>query len=129
MEQESYGLVRKAACRDGQLKFPIGLAILDEVLYVVDSGNHRVQKFTLTGEYLGQFGSKGSGEGQFNSPYSICSDGSRRVLVTDNGNNRVQVFTAGGKFISFVSCSSSPGDIAVDNSGNIHVTLYTPLIS
>ena len=106
---------------DSLLYSPVGLTIIDEVLYVVDSGNHRVQKFTLTGEYLGQFGSHGSGEGQFNAPDGTCSDGSRHVLVADNRNNRVQVFTAEGKFVSKITCYQ-PHDLAVDNTGNIHVT-------
>ena len=121
--QIAYNVKRNAG--DGQLSCPFGLTILDEVLYVVDSGNHRVQKFTLTGETLGQFGSKGSGEGQFNTPRGICSDGRGQLLVADNGNNRVQIFTVDGTFVRSVSCgdSSGPFDVAVDNSGKIHVTL------
>ena len=111
--------------RDCQLNSPLGLTILDEVLYMVDSGSHRVQKFTLTGEYLGQFGSRGSGEGQFNTPHGICSDERGQLLVADNDNDRVQVFTVDGTFVRSVSCgdSSGPFDVAVDNSGKIHVTL------
>ena len=108
---------------DGQFKSPFGLTIVGEVLYVVDYLNNRVQKFTFTGEYLGQFGSYGSSEGQFSSPYGICTDGRGRVLVADKGNNRVQVFTADGIFVSSIPCNRYPYDVAVDNSGNIHVTL------
>ena len=108
---------------DGQLQCPIGLTIDGEVLYVADYRNYRVQKFTLTGEYLGQFGSKGSGEGQFSSPYGICTDGRGHVLVADYSNKRVQVFTADGIFVSSISCNGSPHDVAVDNTGNIHVAL------
>ena len=117
---------------DGQLNGPFGLTIVDEVLYVVDSNNCRVQKFTLTGKYLGQFGSRGLGlGGQFKNPFGICSDSKGRVLVADYGSNRVQVFTTDGTFVSsIVICSGSgyyrqePYDVAVDNTGNIHVTLY-----
>ena len=99
------------------------LVIIGEVLYVADSGNHRVQKFTLTGEYLGQFGTNGSNEGQFNSPYGVCTDGKGRVLVADHNNHRVQVFTANGSFVSSISCNH-PYDVVVDNTGNIHVTFH-----
>ena len=99
---------------DGQFNSPFGLTIVGEVLYVVDNGNYRVQKFTLTGEYLGQFGSKG---------YGICTDGRGRVLVADYSNNRVQIFTADGIFVSSISCNGGPYDVAVDNTGNIHVAL------
>ena len=111
---------------DGQFNSPFGLTIVGEVLYVVDNGNNRVQKFTFTGEYLGQFGSYGSGEGQFNNPCGICTDGRGRVLVADYSNSRVQVFTADGIFVTSISCSGSgPHNMAVDNSGNIHVTLWS----
>ena len=45
-----------------------------------------------------------------------------RVLVADYNNNRVQVFTADGIFVTSIPCNGSPYDVAVDNSGNIHVT-------
>ncbi len=46
-------------------------------VYVADAGNHRIQKFTGTGTYLTQWGSPGSGNGQFNSP-DRSGDGRRR---------------------------------------------------
>ena len=104
------------------------------MLYVVDYNNHRVQKFTLTGEYLGQFGSPGSNDGQFNGPYGICTDGRGRVLVADYGNNRVQIFNGDGTFVSSIS-ASNPYDVAIDNTGNIHehcahptMLQYSPLM-
>ena len=114
---------------DGQLQNPFGLTILGEVLYVADSGNNRVQKFTLTGEYLGQFGNEGLRKLRLKDPRGICTDGRGRVLVADYGNNRVQIFTADGAFVSSISCGadSGPYDLAVDNSDNIHVTLYSSI--
>ena len=110
----------------GQFNLPFGLAILGEVLYVADSGNNRVQKFTLTGEYLGQFGNGGLRKHRLKDPHGICTDGGR-VLVADYGNDRVQIFTADGAFVSSISCGadSGPYNVAVDNSDNIHVTLYS----
>ena len=36
-------------------------------VYVCDSNNHRIQKFTGSGTYLTQWGSFGTGNGQFRS--------------------------------------------------------------
>jgi prepilin-type N-terminal cleavage/methylation domain-containing protein len=41
-------------------------------MYVVDSGNNRVQKFNSSGTYISQFGTSGSGNGQFNTPLYIA---------------------------------------------------------
>ena len=46
---------------NGQLNCPEGVACdSDNHLYVVDQGNHRVQKFTIVGMNLLQFGSESS---------------------------------------------------------------------
>ena len=42
------------------------------------------------------FGSKGSGNGQFKSPYDIAIDSEGLVYVTDYGNNRIQKFSPEG---------------------------------
>jgi hypothetical protein len=44
------------------------------------------------------WGSKGSGQGQFNHPYSITVSG-QEVYVTDVDNHRVQVFSKDGTFL------------------------------
>ncbi len=58
------------------------------VVYVVDGSNHRIQKFTPDGTFLGKFGSPGSGPGQFNCPEDVIVAGGT-VYVVDNGNARV----------------------------------------
>ncbi len=62
-------------------------------VYVVDAGNHRIQKFTGTGTYLTQWGSLGSGDGQFIFPYGVATDTFGDVYVADTGNHRIQKFS------------------------------------
>src|ERR1700740_3688363 len=45
---------------NGKIKYPYGIAIKDNRLYVVDKGNNRIQITDLEGKYIGQFGSCGS---------------------------------------------------------------------
>ena len=106
---------------NGQLQSPFGLTITGDILYVVDSGNNRVQKFTIAGEYIGQFG-----QGQLSGPWGITHNGKGQLLVADYNNQRVQIFNANnGSLIQTISCGSyNPSDVAVDNEGNIHVTYY-----
>jgi YD repeat-containing protein len=54
-------------------------------VFVADNGNDRVEEFNEKGEYQGQFGTKGSGAGQFEFSYPIglAFNSSGDVWVTD----------------------------------------------
>ncbi len=60
----------------------------------------KVQAFTSSGQYVTRWGSSGSGDGLFNTPYGIAIDNSGNVYVADGKNNRVQVFDPDGKFLA-----------------------------
>ena len=82
---------------DGQFNYPVGIGIDPSGnIYVVDTGNSRVQKFDQNGTYQSQFGSFGSGDGQFNFPTGIAFDTAGGIYITDTGNNRVQKFDHSG---------------------------------
>jgi|GEM_PF-1586316 len=50
-------------------------------------------KFTATGEYILSFGSNGSDNGKFVSPYTVeATFSGKYVYVGDNGNDRIQKF-------------------------------------
>lgn len=79
--------------RSAEFINPVGIAANDEGdVYVVDSGNSRVQKFTFDGRYVASWGSMGSSDGEFKDPYGIAIDAEGRIYVTDLNNHRVQVF-------------------------------------
>jgi sugar lactone lactonase YvrE len=89
-------------------------------VYLVDTGNNRVLKFSNVGTLLTSWGSAGTGNGQFNQPWGVAVSATN-VYVTDGGNARVQKFTPAGVF---VSAWSSPGarGITLDPVGNLYVT-------
>jgi peptidylamidoglycolate lyase len=69
--------------------------------YVADGyGNSRVAKFFASGAFLFDWGTKGKGPGQFDTPHGIALDTEGRVYVCDRGNARVQVFNADGKSLA-----------------------------
>ena len=68
-------------------------------LYITDLGNARIQKFDSTGNFLNEWGSKGSESGQFGHPMGIAISDDF-VFVVDNKNHNVQKFNLDGKFIS-----------------------------
>ena len=57
-----------------------------------DRGNRRIQCFSATGQFLGKWGSEGSGDGQFYIPNGVAVAPNGRVYVADSGNNRIQAF-------------------------------------
>jgi len=80
---------------DGELNFPISIALDATCAYVVDENNFRVQIFDITTyEYIGQFGSFGTGDGQFADPTDIAVDATNIYVCESktDGNNRVQIF-------------------------------------
>jgi DNA-binding beta-propeller fold protein YncE len=66
-------------------------------IYVVDSGNARVQKFSPDGKFILAFGKSGAYEGDLASPTGCAIDGGD-VYVTDSGNKRIAVFDDSGNF-------------------------------
>ena len=69
-------------------------------VYVADTNNNRIQRFTADGAFLSQFGSAGAAAGQFNQPVDVAVGPDGSVYVADAGNNRLQRFTSEGGFIS-----------------------------
>jgi DNA-binding beta-propeller fold protein YncE len=89
-----------------------------EEVYVADGyGNSRVVRFSKEGKFLGQWGRRGRGPGEFNLPHAIRLDSKGRVYVGDRENNRVQVFDAGGKFIDQWTEPGAPYGLFLTDAG------------
>ncbi|MBS2024947.1 MAG: hypothetical protein JST92_21320, partial [Deltaproteobacteria bacterium] len=72
------------------------------VLYVADTGNHRIREIdatgfvrTLAGTGTAGFADGAGGVAEFWSPSAIASDGKGSLYVVDNGTARVRVIRAG----------------------------------
>jgi hypothetical protein len=91
-------------CGNGQFAEPTGVAVNDETgdVYVVDTGDHRVEWFNSTGTYEGQF--EGSGAGKLSDPEGIAIDNDSSspshgdVYVADNGREVIDKFSAAGHY-------------------------------
>ena len=97
---------------------------------MADTDNHRIQKFTTTGEFLTAVGTKGSGPLQFNLPSDVTFNATNnKVYVVDSWNHRVQVLNSDLTFSSTFGKEGSgkgqfkyPCSIACDSTGNVYVT-------
>ena len=64
------------------------------LIIVAGGDNDRIQKFDSSGNYLAQWGSPGSGDGEFSNASDIAVDAAGNVYVVDTINNRIQKFAA-----------------------------------
>jgi len=125
------------------LSFPRGLAVAaDGTLYVADTGNHRVLRFSdpwngsVADVALGQvsLGSAASGASasSLSAPEGVAVDSSGAVWIADTGNHRVLRFSSvvtgsasdlqiGGPGPASSTTLSSPTDVAFDLSGRLFV--------
>jgi tripartite motif-containing protein 71 len=88
---------------DGLLSGPLGIAVQStctpapctptDNVFVTDTVNSRIQKFTNAGGLITVWGGPGSADGEFSSPRAIVVKADGTVYVADTFNNRIQRFT------------------------------------
>jgi hypothetical protein len=92
-------------------------------IYVADGyGNSRVAKYDREGKWIKNWGSTGSGEGQFRVVHGIQIDAANNVYVADRDNKRIQVFDSEGTFKTQYRNVGSPWAICI--SPGAHQYLY-----
>ena len=69
--------------------------------YIADGYiNSRVAKVDKDGNWVKQWGSRGSGPGQFNTVHSIAADATGKIYVADRTNRRIQVYDGEGTLLN-----------------------------
>ncbi len=98
-------------------------------LWVDDKGNHRLQKFSTSGELLGTYGSENKEEGELKNTWGIAiNQSTNELFVSDFSNDRIDVFSETGKFLrSFGSPGVGNGEfngplgLTIDAQGDVWV--------
>ena len=82
---------------EGEFQRPRNVAVSPdgERVYVLDSGNNRVQYFTADGQYIGQWDSAFGI--RFSEPWGIAVDTKGNVYIADTWNNRIVKTDAAGE--------------------------------
>src|SRR5207302_2203227 len=89
-------------------------------VYVTDGyGSARVVKYSRDGKYLSQWGSRGTGDGEFGLPHNVVVDSGGRVYVTDRDNQRIEVFDAEGKYLAEWKQTGPVSALAITKDGRI----------
>ena len=120
-----------------QFSAPSGVAV-DAAgnVWVANTGNNQVDKFSPSGVQLTIVAATGNGSGQngrLNGPGGVATDATGNVYVADTRNNQVEEFTATGTFVRVFTANGlaghdantgqlkSPSGVAVDAAGDVYV--------
>ena len=115
--------IGSCGCGDGQFLFIYGISIKEDVLYVADEGNHRVQKLTSSGKFLTQ---------QLNNwPGAVIIDSNNKLIISDRMSHDIHIYNRKGGWLLTIDGKvsgnqsfQSPWGLALDPQENIHVAAY-----
>ncbi len=90
-------------------------------LYILDSGNNRIQKLDPQGKFIKTIGRKGQGPGEFQgSAHSMDIDSEDNLFVFDTLPRRIEVFSSDGKPLRSIKFRAfSVGNIRLLKAGLI----------
>ena len=127
----SFADVASGQAPGGTFYEPWGIAVgPDGSVFVADTWNHRIQKFTAEGEFVTMWGYFGQGEtpDAFWGPRDVLVSPDGIVYVSDTGNKRIALFDSNGAAISEFGEPGlgqgqfdEPVGIAISNNGLLYV--------
>jgi DNA-binding beta-propeller fold protein YncE len=127
----TYANIIDGSAPAGTFNEPWGIAVgPDGSIYVTDTWNYRIQKFSPLGEFIRMWGTYniGSSPQGLYGPRGIIVDKDGKVFVTDTGNKRVVIYDSDGNYLSeFGSAGLDVGNldepvgITMDNEGKIYI--------
>ncbi|MGC8875521.1 protein kinase domain-containing protein [Thermus sp.] len=85
--------------KPGEFLFPLGLAVADGALFVLDGETATITRLDLKGHYQARFGGHGPGRGSFQDPKALVASG-EFLFVLDYGNRQVQRLSLDGRYLS-----------------------------
>ncbi|MHC4205944.1 MAG: 6-bladed beta-propeller [Planctomycetota bacterium] len=124
LNKRTYKQFAETAGKEKLLK-PVGLTIVDNRIYVVDSILCKVCVFDTKGKYIFSFGGE-----RFIRPSGIAySQEDEIVYVADTAGHKIEVFTRDGKYIEQIGSRGMwagqfnfPTHLWVDKSGRLYVS-------
>jgi len=115
--------------KPGQFNSPLGIAVdYEGFVYVADTNNSRIQKFSPEGKFINAYGKRGSDIGELDKPYGLAITDIGDIYISDNQNSRIVRIDGQGQFLS-AKCSDGsqigelhqPIGLTFDQEGNLFV--------
>ncbi len=99
------------------------LAFLPNGDFLLGDGyqNGRVVRYNSEGEFISEFGSVGSGPGQFDLVHGIAVDRENNIYVSDRRNHRIQIFTEDGVLLDEWPDIWDPVAILIDVNDSVWI--------
>ncbi|MDR0437065.1 MAG: hypothetical protein LBH22_02045 [Bacteroidales bacterium] len=92
------------------IRSPVGFIIpsytfdiinINDTIYTANSGRHRIESYTLNGEFITSFGKSGAQAGAFAgccNPVYLAQTANGNILTSEKGNPRISSYGRDGKF-------------------------------
>ena len=81
-------------------QMPLGCVCYEDKILVSDRETHVVKVYTKNGEYLYEFGRRGTRDGELYHPTGLAVDKTGHLLVCSEYRQRVLLFTLNEKFVT-----------------------------
>lgn len=114
----------QAGSGPGQLRRPTGVAAARDSVLVADTGNQRVQRFSLSGRFIQEFGETAG----LRKPIDVAVGPDQTIYVSDFELDRVSAFSAAGAFLTKWGKTGAgpdafegPAGLTVDRQGRVYV--------
>ncbi len=117
-----------ADIEQGRFFGPRAVAVTEDEIFVVDTGNERVQVFAKDGTFRRAWGGYGSAPEQLIEPVGIALGPDGRVYIADSGNARISVFAPDGAPLAQFPVGAWVGKayfqpyLAFGTDGNLYAT-------
>jgi sugar lactone lactonase YvrE len=121
----------------GQFNGPTGIATDNSYIYVADTGNNRIQQFTMSGSYVSTICSGYYLQSQQFAPRYIALDGNGNLFTANNYSGTIAEFSiSDGSYIKSINAYYSSGyatvqiqGLAFDKNGNLLVSTTDSVVT
>ena len=125
--------------------YAFDIMTINDTVYCVNSGRHRIESYTLDGEFIASFGMQGTQAGEFVgccNPVYIAKTANGNILTSEKGSPRISCYNREGKFRSILFDTSTLGEgttayemkvlgenIFIANKKTVSIYVFDPKLS